>query len=445
MAFRISRVVSFLETGLWRLRLKDLAGYQAWGVKVLRVALLAVRGFLEDGCPRNASMLTYYSLLNIVPILAVVFGVAKGFGLERLIERQIFRLAQEANWQTEVTTRLLTFSHSLLEHAQGEVIAGVGVVLLLWTVISILGKIEEAFNAIWEVKRSRGLVRKFSDYLAMVVSAPILLVISSSVTVVVSSQVKGVIKRMAFLGTLSDGLLFVMGLLPYLSTWILFTLLYLVMPNTKVSIRSGALAGIAAGTLFQVVQWVYIRFQIGVARYSAIYGSFAALPLFLMWLQVSWMIVLLGAEIACASERYETFGFGPDPHKLSPAAKKLLALRIFHLLVVRFSKGEKGLSAREIAHTVEIPVRLTRRLLGELIEARLVVEAVQGGKHEAVFLPARSCEELTVADILDALEGRGSTPLPAPESEEGKRIEALLGEISQSLRSSSANVRIKEI
>lgn len=441
----ISRMIGFLREGLWSLRLKELSLYQASGVKVLRVIILAVRGFLRDGCPRNASVLTYYSLLNIVPIFAVVFGVAKGFGLERLIEREILQIAQKANWQAEITTRLLGFSHSLLEHAQGGLIAGIGVILLFWTVISILGKIEGAFNEIWEVKRSRSLVRKFSDYLAMVVSAPILFVISSSVTVLVSSQVKGILEKAALFGTLSDSFLFLLGLMPYVSVWILFSLLYLVMPNTKVSVRSGALAGITAGTLFQIVQWFYIRFQIGVTRYGAIYGSFAALPLFLAWLQASWMIVLLGAEIACASERYETFGFGPDQDELSPAARKLLALRIFHLLIGRFARGERALSAKEIALVVEIPVRLTNQLLGELIEARLIAEAVSPGKHEAAYLPARSVEELTLADVLEALEERGSAHLPAPDSEEGKRIRTLLEELSKTLRSSSANVRIKEI
>jgi len=441
----VSRVITFFQVGLWSLRLKELPCWQALGVKALRIFILALRGFLKDGCSKSASLLTYYSLLNIVPVFAVVFGVAKGFGLERLIERQILQMAEKANWQAEITNQLLNFSRSLLEHAKGGLIAGAGVVLLFWTVLSILGKIEETFNTVWEVKRSRSLVRKFSDYLAMVIAAPILFILSSSLTVIVASQVKVILQKIALLGPVSHLLFFLLGLTPYVSIWILFSLVYFVMPNTKVPIRSGISAGVAAGTLFQVVQWFYIRFQIGVARYGAIYGSFAALPLFLVWLQVSWMIVLFGAEIACASEQCETFGFGPDEGALSPGARKLLLFRIFHLLIRRFSAGDSPLSAREIALALEIPIRLTRRLLGELTQAGLVLEAVREPNHESAFVPARTIEDLTVADVLEALEKRGDTHLPSPESEEGKRILALLREISQSLRSSSANVRIKEI
>jgi len=441
----VSRIIHFLETGIWEIRLKDLSLVQVYLVKYLRVFILALRGFVTDQCPKNASMLTYYSLLNIVPVLAVVFGVAKGFGLEKLIERQILQMAEKANWQPNITTAILTFSSSLLEHAKGGLIAGVGVVLLFWTVISILGKIEETFNGVWEIKKSRTLVRKFSDYMAMLVFAPVLFIISSSMTVIVASQVKVIVQKISLLGTFSHVIFFLVGFLPYVSIWVLLSLFYLVMPNTRVPVRSGILAGVAAGTIYQVVQWVYIRFQIGVTSYGAIYGSFAALPLFLAWLQLSWMIVLFGAEIASASEHYETFGFLPDYGRISPAVKKRLILRVFHLLIMRFSRSEKALTAGEIASTVEIPIRLVRQFLDEMMEAGLVVETVRGLKNEVAYQPGRAVEYLTMKYFLDALEQRGISQIPAPDSGEGKKISALLEEISEVIENSPANIRLKEI
>ena len=366
----ISRIIHFIQTGIWEIRLKDLSPLKAFFVKYLRVILLGSRGFIRDNCQKTASVLTYYSLLNIVPVVAVAFAIAKGFGLEKVIEKQILQMADKANWQADITSQIITFSHKLLEQAKGGLIAGIGIILLFWTVISILGKIEESFNEIWEVKKSRTLVRKFSDYLTAMLVAPILLIISSSATVVVSSQVKEIVNKIGFLGVFSSLIFFLLNLLPYVSMWFLFAMIYLIMPNTRIPLRSGILGGIAAGTVFQIVQWIYIKFQIGVASYGAIYGSFAALPLLLAWLQMSWMIVLLGAEIAYAYEHYETFGFHPDYSRISFSSRKLLILRIFHLLTKKFSLGEKPLSANQIAHALEIPVRLVRQLLHELTRCR---------------------------------------------------------------------------
>ena len=441
----ISRIVHFFKTGIWEIRLKNLSPVKGFLIRYLRIFVLALRGFSQDGCQRSASALTYYSLLNMVPVVAVAFGIAKGFGLEKLIEKQILQMAEKANWQADVTNQIISFSHSLLENVKGGLIAGVGVILLLWTVISILGKIEESFNAIWEVKKSRTLLRKFSDYLTMMVLAPILFVISSSITVVVASQVKVIAQKIAFLGALSYVILFLLNLLPYLSIWFLLTILYLMMPNTRIPLRSGILGGIVAGTLFQIVQWVYIKFQIGVASYGAIYGSFAALPLLLAWLQLSWMIVLFGAEIAFANEHYETYGFQPDYSALSVSSKKHLILKIFHLLIKKFSQGEKPLNASQIADALEIPVRLVRHLLSELTGAGLVVETAKGASDEVTFQPGRSIENITVKYALDAYEQYGSTQIPAAQSDEAEKISVYLKEISDFIERSPGNIVLKEI
>lgn len=197
----ISQIVQFFNAGIWEIRLKNLHPVKAFGIKSLRVFLLASRGFLKDHCQKTASVLTYYSLLNIVPIVAVAFAIAKGFGLEKLIEKQILQMADKANWQADITTQIISFSHKLLEQARGGIIAGIGAVLLFWAVISILGKIEGSLNDICEVKKSRTLIRKFSDYIAMMVFAPFLLIISSSANVRLSS---GLFPNQRFFKKVSD-------------------------------------------------------------------------------------------------------------------------------------------------------------------------------------------------------------------------------------------------
>jgi membrane protein len=441
----ISQIVQFFNTGIWEIRLRNLHPIKVLGIRSLRIILLATRGFIRDHCQKTASVLTYYSLLNVVPVVAVAFAMAKGFGLEKLIEKQILQMADKANWQADITTQIISFSHKLLDQAKGGLIAGVGIVLLLWTVISIMGKIEESLNEIWEIKKSRTLIRKFSDYMAMMVFGPVLLIISSSATVLVASQVKVVVNKIALLGVFSKVIFLLLNLLPYVSIWVLLTMLYLIMPNTRIPIRSAILGGIVAGTITQIVQWVYIKFQIGAASYGAIYGSFAALPLFLGMLQMSWMIVLLGAEIAHANEHYETFGFHPDYSKMSVSSKKHLMLRVFHLLTKGFSLGEKPLSVSQIAHTLEIPVPLVRQLLHELSDVGLVVETSKGIKSEVAFQPGRSIENITVKFALDEYEKYGITKIPDDRSEEAEKISKYLKDISEAIEKSPGNVRLKEI
>ncbi len=439
----ISRILHFVEKDLWEIRSKDFPPIKLFLIQCLRVVILALRGFMKNDGQKTASVLTYYSLLNLVPLIGVAFGTAKGFGLEKFIENQILHMAEKSNWQADITHQILGFSQSLLEHARGGLIAGVGVILLFYTVISIFGKIEDSFNDIWEVQRPRTLVRKFTDYLTMMILAPILLIISSSVTVLVASNVMVIVHEIAILRTFSSVIFFLLNLLPYLSIWILLMTLYLVMPNTRVPLRSGIVGAITAGTIFQVVQWVYIKFQIGVSNYGAIYGSFAALPLFLVWLQLSWMIVLFGAEIAYATDNYETFGFHPDYSRISEDSKKRLMLRTFHLLVKRFSQGEKPLTLHEIAYTLEIPIRLVRQLLSEMMEVGLVTEISMN--QETSFQPGRSIEQLTIQQTLDIYEKRGEAHLSQTLSEEENIISRYLKEIADTIEKSPANVKLKDI
>jgi membrane protein len=279
----------------------------------------------------------------------------------------------------------------------------------------------------------------------MMVLGPFLLIISSSATVLVASQVKVIVTKIAFLGAFGKAVLLLLNLLPYVSIWTLLTMLYLIMPNTRIPVRSAIVGGIFAGTIAQIVQWIYIKFQIGVASYGAIYGSFAALPLFLGMLQMSWMIVLFGAEIAYAHEHSETFGFHPDYSRISVSSKRLLMLRIFHLLTKKFSLGEEPLSAVQIAHALEIPVRLVRQLLNELTTVGLVVETVRGMKSEIAFQPGRTIENITVKVALDEYEKYGITKIPDYQSEEADKISKYLKQISETVAKSPSNVLLKEI
>ncbi|HOO90878.1 MAG TPA: YihY/virulence factor BrkB family protein [Syntrophales bacterium] len=343
----VARFIEFIKGDIWRIRLKDLPRKRSFLIKQLRIFLLSLRGFDEDKCQLRASALTFYSLISIVPVAAMAFGIAKGFGFEKRLERQ---LLEQFQGQEEVITRVIDFAHSLLTNTKGGVIAGVGVILLFWAVIKVLGNIEASFNDIWGIREARSLGRKFSDYLSVMLLCPILLILSSSAAVFITTQVTLIVEKISLLGIFSPLISFLLKLLPYGIVWVLFSFLYIFMPNTKVNFRSGILAGIIAGTIYQIVQFGYIAFQVGAAKYNAIYGSFAALPLFLIWLQLSWLIVLFGAEFSFAHQNVDTYEFEPDSLKISGSFKRLLSLQIAHLLVSNFAEGEKPLTATQISH-----------------------------------------------------------------------------------------------
>lgn len=437
----LSKLITFLKTDIWRIRLKSYPRSKSFFLRQLRIIVLAVRGFDEDKCAFRASALTFYSLLSVVPVIAMMFGVAKGFGLEKRVETEILKRMQG---QDEVAKRIINFANSLLENASGGFIAGIGVAFLFWSIIKVLSNIEHSFNDIWGVKTPRSIGRKFSDYLSMMLLCPFLLVMASSTTVLISSQVQIIIQKYSVFSALGPVIFLLLKLLPYCTLWITFTFVFIFMPNTKIKLKSGLLAGIVAGTCFQLTQWIYINFQIGAAKYGAIYGSFAALPLFLLWLQVSWLVVLFGAELSFAHQNVETYEFEQDSLSASYSFKKQLSLLVTHLLIKSFCKAEPPLDAEKISHTLEIPIRLVRQILFELVESGILSEVRKDNKDVA-YQPAVDVGKLSIKFIVESLENRGISNIPVGKTEELDKLSSCLKTFAADIEKSPANVLLKDL
>ncbi len=438
----MAKIGQFVSTDIWRIRSGELPWVKSVGIKLLRIIILSVRGYDKDHCGFRASALTFYTLLSIVPVVAMAFGIAKGFGFETALEELVYRVFQGQN---EVALRVMNFARSLLENAKGGVIAGVGLLLLFWTIIRVLGNIETSFNQIWGIKKPRSVTRKISDYLAAMFVCPLLFMLSSSVTVMIKSEVALGVQKITLLGAVGPAIFFSLKLLPYCVIWILFSFVYMFMPNAKINFKSGLLAGIVAGTLYQIFQLVYLSFQIGVAKYNAIYGSFAALPLFLVWLQLSWMIVLFGAEISCAHQNVESHEFEPEFSTLSYEHKKLLALLVAHLIVKDFSQGDKPLSAVQIAKRLQVPIRLVAEILQRLAESQVISEIRDNENNEAAYQPARSIDFLTIKYVIDSLEQHGTDHMPVVRSHELDRLTECLKTFGEVIEKLPANVSLKEL
>ena len=439
---KISQSVQFLQTDIWRFRADKLKAQNFFWITQLRIFLLGIRRFYEDKCELRASALTFYTLLSIVPVVAMAFGVAKGFGLEKVLEAQ---LLAKLEGQPEVAERILGFARTLLENTKGGALAGVGVVVLFWTVVKVLGNIESAFNDIWGLKKARSMGRKLADYLSVMMICPVLLITASSVTVLLTTQIAAMIERLSFLGYAAGIIIFLLRLLPYAVIWVLFTFMYVFMPNTKVQIKSGLWGGIVAGTVYQVAQFAYIKFQIGVSSYGAIYGSFAALPLFLVWLQLSWLIVLFGAEISFACQNVAAFEFEADCSKLSHSFKRIVALTITHHCIKEFLHAQKAPTAQEIAQTLEIPIRLVRSTLFELTEAKILSEVCTSDRVDIAYQPGCRVDDLTVTKIVGNLDRQGMDTVPIAESKSLDRLRDILRGFDEMNEKSPVNLKLQEL
>jgi membrane protein len=437
----LTKWVNFVKTDVWRVRMKEQPRSRFFIIRLVQIVALAVRGFNEHRCMFRASALTFYSLLSIVPIIALMFGIAKGFGLQKQVEEQLLAKMQG---QEEVITKIIDFSNATLANTSGGVVAGVGVAFLFWAIISVLSNIENSFNDIWGVIKPRSFGRKFGDYISMILICPILLVISGSATIFVSSQVKLIMEKIPLLQNLGPAFWLPLKMLPYVTIWIVFTFIFIFMPNTKVRFKSALIGGIVAGTIFQIVQWVYINFQIGVARYSAIYGSFAAMPLFLIWLQISWLVVLFGAEVSFAHQNVETYEFEPDCLSVSRLFKTMLSLLIVHRVVKKFCDGEKPADAPELSHELEMPIRLVRQILYELSESWVLSE-VRNKDKEFAYQPAIDVEKMTVKFVIDQLEQQGTSAVPMVESGELDKLSDCLQQFGAVIEKSPANILLKNL
>lgn len=438
----LGRMVSFLRTGIWRVRREEVTSATWVGVKALRILLLTLRGFVENRCQLRASSLTFYSLLSVVPVMAMAFGVAKGFGFQRALEGEINKVLA-ANG--EVAAQIITYANRLLENTRGGVIAGVGFAFLIWTVIKVLSSIEQSFNEIWGVQEPRSWVRKVSDYLSLMLVLPLLFIVSSTATVIIAGKIQVIMHKVSLLGYIAPLIQTGIRLLPLLVIWFMFTLVYIFIPNTQVRVRSALLAGVAAGTAYQLFQYLYVTFQIGVARYNAIYGSFAALPLFLIWLQASWMIVLSGAELSFASQNVDTYEFEPDASRASVSFRRLLSLRIVNLLIEHFVQGEEPLDEDAIAHRLGIPIRLLRMLLHDLSEAGLITPVRLPKEKKHAYQPAFDPDRISLATVLTSLDRSGTDDIPVVQSPELTRLRRYLESLAAEMDQSGANVLLKDV
>ena len=431
-----------LNDAIWRTPLTEISKGKVFLFRQLRIIVLAARGFANDKVQLRASALTFYSLLSIIPVAAIAFAIAKGFGLDQNLQQLI---TDKFHAHQEVLNWLLKNAQNAIEETRGGYIAGVGMIILFWSVMSLLNHIESSFNHIWQISSSRPWYRKFTDYLTIMLIAPVFIILSGSITVFIGTTFTDYISKAPILDFFKPLVSFLIKFAPYLLTWAALTILFIIMPNAKVKFVPALISGIVAGSILQVIQWLYIDLQFGITKLSAIYGSFAAIPLFIFWLQSSWIVVLLGAELSFANQNVSRYEFEYESLNISNYQKRALIIMILHLIVRNFSVGEKPIGSEAIGATLKIPVRLVRDILQDLSSANLVSVIHENEQKQRLYQPAMDVNKLTVSYVFNRLDKRGNEHIMASKTRDYEKVVSILDKFEKLSAKSDSNILIKDL
>ncbi|MDR2472397.1 MAG: YihY/virulence factor BrkB family protein [Tannerella sp.] len=401
----LTTIIRFVTYDVWRITEREMTSrLKRFAVFIVKSICLAFRGFINEALQTKASALTYSTLLAIVPLLAVLVGVASGFGMKDSVRQSLYDYLPG---QRQILDEAFRFAENYLSVSQGGLFIGVGIVLLLYTVISLISTIENTFNDIWQIKKPRSWRRKITDYLSFIIILPAIMTVSSGLSLLITTFKAEFLQEYVFMTPVANTLF---KIAPYFLASLFFTVLFILIPNTKVRFFNALAAGILTGCAFQLLQYLYISGQIGVSKYNAIYGSFAALPLMLVWLQLSWVLILFGAEIAYASQNLKEYNFEKESKNISRRYRDFLSILITSLIVKRF-EHEDGVpyTADEMSDENQIPVRLTTEILYELVSLNILCEVMSGDDERIVrFQPALDINKLTIGYLLRKIDEKGN-------------------------------------
>lgn len=369
-------------------------------VRLVKVLNLSVRSFFDRDLQTKSASLTFSTVLAIVPAFALLFAIGRGFGFQNLLEEQLF---MNFPAQKSFITFALKFVDSYLTEASQGVFVGVGLIFLLYTLISLLYDIETSFNQIWDIKKERSLYQKITDYIAICLLVPVMMICSSGVSIFMSSTLQSS-THFAFLTPIVNVAL---EASPFILAFLAFTISFCLLPNTKVKFKYAASAGAICAVMFQVLQMLFLSGQLYVSKYNAIYGSFSFLPLLLIWLQFSWIILLFGCALCYSFQNIFTFNFLDNAVPPSQNLERKVTLIIMGAISQRFHAGLPPLTLQAISFGYQLPIRMVNRISEQLRQAELV-NLVSNDPDNTALAPAIETEDLTVGNVLKKIDKVGN-------------------------------------
>lgn len=386
---------------VWVIDEKNYAPGMRFLFQIYKRGYITVEQFIKNNIGSYASALTYNTLLAIVPVLAIIFAIGRGFGFDNMLEQ---KLRKTLDFSPETADTVYLFVQSYLQHTKSGVFLGVGIIILMYTVINLTSNIETAFNTIWQVQNSRNIYRRIVDYINVFFLLPLVMVVSSGISIFMMTFAE----MFAEIQFISNTVKVVIMLASYSAAPIAFTLLYKFMPNTNVHWRACLIPGLVMGILFQGMEYFYVHYQIKLSSYNAIYGSFASVPLLLIFIQLSWYLCLIGAQMSYANQSARNYAFERSINGMSRRLRDSLTLLVLWNVANRFAEGGSVLSVRRIAVQTQLPETLVQLLVDELVSVNLLAETYNARGTVRLYLPAVDVHKLTVKKVIDSLDGHGA-------------------------------------
>lgn len=440
---RVHWLRHFLGKRLWEEEVQQIGGLHGFFLRELRILVVVVQSIPRGQIPLRAAAMTVASLLALVPSIVLAFTLVGAFGGIAGIESHLqrFILTNLVAGVQEQASRFLT---NYLEGVHSGAYQGISFIFLLGAVLGLLATVEEAFNQIWGIKRGRSLPNRLTTYTTIAVLGPFLTGLSLMMTA--SVQNAEVFTTVQGFTPLSGILQFLFGLLPLLVTVMGLTVLYMIMPNTRVSFLSASASAIVAGIVWEISKWGYGLYLSSAKMYGSLYGSLTAFPLLILWIQFSWVIVLFGALLTFAREAAD--GFLQEEGALTASFRDKLraALRCMIAICDAYLSGAPAPNVSKLATDLHIPIRLVRAATSDLISAGLLHEViVQTGKDEGGLVPAKDVQSLKVFDVLHGMQTVGTASPPGTPDEAAREADRILAEIDRRLAEESEDLLIVTI
>lgn len=410
-----------------------------WYIKLIKTLNLTVKSFLNANLQSQAAALTYHTILALVPALAILFAIGRGFGFHNLLETQLFNYIPA---QKETLDTVVGFVDAYLAQSSQGLFVGIGIALLLWTMISLMSNIEGAFNSIWGIKQGRSIWRKITDYTAMLLILPVLMICSSGLSLFMTSTLQNLF---AF-DFMSPVISILLKCASYIFTWLFFAAMFMLIPNTKVKFKNALIAGVFTGTGFLILQWIFVSGQMYVSKYNAIYGSFSFLPLLLIWLQFTWVIILSGIAICYSSQSIYRFNFSDKINIISKDYRSKITLAMMAIIVRHFDNGNKAITLDDFTNKYDFPPRIAIEIIEELVEAQLVSKTILIDKDEEIGLqPAVDINKLSIAYVLNRLDNHGASGFVPNFNTNFSEISKSLDNIESVITNNAGSILIKDI
>lgn len=434
-----NKIKNLLQMDIWMIRAGNLPGIKRFFLSLLRILILTGKFFIRNKCSFKASSLTFFTLFSFVPVAALIFGIAQGCGVSDILEN---KMREALSLYPEVAEKLITFADATLRQAKGGVIAGAGTLVLIWTTIKLLSNIESTLNEIWGIPKGRTFIRKITDYIAITIICPFMLLTAGSGLVAATTRVGNIIKTLPG----AENIVPVFGLLtkglPFLAIWLVLSFIYIAIPNTKVKFRAALPAAFVTAGVYILLQLCYIYAQFMMVSYNTVYGSFAALPLLLLWLNLSWNLILAGAQLSFAIQNVSQYEMLPGDEQISTFQRNSIALEFSSCICRNFQQGKKPFTEEELSEKCMVPIRTTRMILSQLVKSGILTEGISNGDTMIrTYQVARPVEQLTPVKIITALEKNDGAIIDGIGDAAFMRKYALLWESAEKSKENSQEIK----